>query len=80
MADDFFFTECWGSAQRLSNGNTLIDSSCTKSGNTPSRIFEVTPDGKKVFELWLTTASGKAVGGYAAAKVPVPIEVYKPVE
>ncbi|KAI8074382.1 PQQ repeat-containing enzyme [Gongronella butleri] len=41
---EFFFTPFMGSAQRLPNGNTLIDEAAF------GRIFEVTKDGQVVFE------------------------------
>jgi hypothetical protein len=40
-----FFTQCCGTNQRLPNGNTLITAS------EPGRAFEVTPDGRIVWEF-----------------------------
>ena len=56
--DDWYrnewFTNYWGDADRQPNGNTLITAGNVPGhGGSPSRIFEVTPDGDVVWEISL---------------------------
>ena len=64
----------WGDADRLSNGNTLITAG-TWSRTTPSRIFEVTPDHRRVWEIKLPTVkkSGNTVGAYNSQRLQPPL-------
>ncbi|MDD1701344.1 MAG: hypothetical protein LUQ04_11225, partial [Methanoregula sp.] len=62
-AERKFFSNLMSSAQRLKNGNTLI----TESGT--SRIFEVTPQGKIVWE-YIHPGAGFFGGVYRAYRVP----------
>lgn len=75
IASDYWYEHCWGSVDRLSNGNTLVSAACNDSNSTPSRIFEVTSAGEKALEISLTTVSGTFVGSYMAEKVAVPVGV-----
>jgi len=54
-----------GSAQRLSNGNTLVCGGWDNSSNQ-SNIWEVTPDGEVVWEMALDNS--KSLVGYRALK------------
>lgn len=68
---DGWFTPIWGDADRLENGNTLITAG-TRSPGEQSRIFEVTPEGRVVWEIKLPLKGGHGVGVYRAQRIPVP--------
>ncbi len=53
------FTYIIGNAQRLSNGNTLIDFGFKNEGKE-SNVIEVDPDGKQVFNATVTNSASKA--------------------
>lgn len=74
LADDPWFEFSLGDADRLDNGNTLITAASLLIEDSQSRLFEVTPEGDKVFELWLSTSFGEPAAAYAAERVPVLIE------
>ena len=69
--DDHFLNGVWGDADRLANGNTLITAGSTLAGSTEPRLFEVTMDGTKVWELWLESSDPEQrFGAYAAERIP----------
>ncbi|WP_300562530.1 aryl-sulfate sulfotransferase [Companilactobacillus sp.] len=53
------FTYIIGNAQRLANGNTLIDFGYKNDGKE-SNVIEVTPEGKQVFNLTVANSASKA--------------------
>jgi hypothetical protein len=69
--DDSWFTVHMGDADRLANGNTLINVGHLVPGGSPSRIFEVSPDGDVVWQLWLSAEDGQVAGGFSAERIPV---------
>jgi hypothetical protein len=72
LADDVWFNSVWGDADRLANGNTLATVGSMLSDESPSRIFEVTADGRMAWELYLVSASGDEetrYGAYRAERV-----------
>ena len=81
LADNVFFSAFISDAQRLPNGNTLInEGSC-------SRIFEVTPDKEIVWDYvnpYNANDKGAFIGGYTYRSYAVPYEFFpqlqKPVE
>ena len=75
IASDYWYTHCWGSVDRLANGNTLASAACNNDNSTPSRIFEVTAAGEKALEISLSTMSGTFLGSYMAEKVAIPVGV-----
>lgn len=66
--DEPWFTNFWGDADRLPDGNTLAVAG-TSVGGDHSRIFEVTADGQMAWEVKLPTGV-YAVGTYKAQRVP----------
>ena len=66
-----WFTLIWGDADRLENGNTLITAG-TRSPGEQSRIFEVTAEGRVVWEIRLPLKDGAGLGVYRAQGIPLP--------
>lgn len=64
-----FFSSCWGDADRLPNGNTLITAGHSMTEvdkwNQFMRgiLIEVAPDGEKVWELEMSGKTGMYLGG-----------------
>ena len=73
-AEDRFFSNYWGDADRLPNGNTLISVGTWKTGAS-SRFFEVTQDGRKVWEMRLPPrpGTGTSVGAYNSQRLTPPL-------
>lgn len=67
LATDPWFASVWGDADRLANGDVLVTAG-QQPVNAPSRVFEVTPAGEKVFELEFAPA-----GVYRADRVVPPL-------
>jgi len=73
--DDHFNNPVHGDADRLDNGNTLVVAGGTYGESTPARLFELDPDGDKVWQAWFTSSDPDlAFGAYAAERVPVLVE------
>ncbi len=72
--DDRFFSNYWGDADRLPNGNTLISVGTWKTGAS-SRYFEVTKEGTRVWELQLPPrkTTGTSIGAYNAQRLTPPL-------
>jgi len=71
LSDDSWYNRIWGEADRLPNGNTLITAGSAQKGDAQGRIFEVTEDGDKVWEMWLgSSAPAEVAGSYAAERIP----------
>jgi hypothetical protein len=68
---DEWHTRIWGDADRLPNGNTLVAAG-TRIANQNSRIFEVTEDGRVVWELVFPRKGKKALGLYRAQRIADP--------
>jgi hypothetical protein len=67
---DDWYTPFWGDADRLPNGNILVTAG-VRSQSAASRIFEITREGKVVWELTFPTGGG---GSYKAQRlVPPPL-------
>ncbi len=72
LVEDDWYTVAWGDADRLDNGNTLINAGSLVNWDSDSRIFEVTPDGDKVWEMFLMGyADGTGAGAYMAQRIPM---------
>jgi hypothetical protein len=67
LATDAWFSTVWGDADRLANGDVLVTAG-QQPVNAPSRVFEVTPAGEKLFELEFNPA-----GVYRAERVVPPL-------
>jgi len=75
-ASDSWFNLAWGDADRLDNGNTLITSGSIVGADSPSRLFEVTPDGEIVWEAWMRSEiEGELAGSYMSERIPALVEV-----
>lgn len=75
LAEDEWFTPIWGNVERLDNGNTLITAASEPVDGKTSRIFEVTPDGTTVWEMWFPSHTGMPrVGAFEAHRIPVLVE------
>lgn len=75
LADDHWFTQFWGDADRLENGNTLITSGSVIPLDTPSKIFEVTEAGEKAWQLEFASPNeGGLAGCYSSERLPVLVE------
>jgi len=73
--EDYWFNYGWGDADRLPNGNTLVAAGSMLSWDTESRIFEVTPEGDKVWHLQLRSTEGNMLAGsYMAERIPMLLE------
>ncbi len=75
LADDTWFASFWGDADRLDNGNTLITAGTVLDFDTQSTLFEVTEDGAKAWQLYVSSMTeGELAGCYGAERIPVPLE------
>jgi arylsulfate sulfotransferase len=75
LADDVWYNRVWGEAERLANGNTLITAGSAQEGDAPGRLMEVTPEGDKVWELWLGSSDeGERAGSYRSERIPELVE------
>jgi hypothetical protein len=76
LAADPWMKNEWGDADRLDSGNTLITAgSLLEYDDPPNRIFEVTPDGEIVWEVWFTSpVDGERAAPYRADRIPVLVE------
>jgi hypothetical protein len=74
--DQGWQTLYWGDADRLPNGNTLITAG-TWASKAHSRVFEVTPGGRKVWEIRLPPVkrSGYTIGIYNSQRLTPPLTV-----
>ena len=72
--DERFYSNYWGDADRLPNGNTLISVGTWKTGAS-SRFFEVTQEGRKVWEMQLPPrpSTGTSVGAYNSQRLTPPL-------
>ena len=76
LADDVWYNKIWGEADRLPNGNTLITAGSADHDDDPARIFEVTSDGTKVWEMWLDSSEeSERAGSYRAERIPILVGV-----
>ena len=74
--DDVWYNRIWGEADRLPNGNTLLTAGSCDPDDDPARIFEVMPDGTKVWEMWLDSSDkGECAGTYRAERIPILVGV-----
>jgi len=74
LADDPWYCAAMGDADRLANGNTLVTAGSLFEDNSRTRIFEVTPAGERVWEMWMAGAGeGELAGAYMAERVPAPV-------
>ena len=72
LADDEWFNNVWGDVDRLANGNTLITAGSMLGNDSQSRIFEVTPEGDKVWQVLLSgETEGELGGSYMSQRIPV---------
>ncbi len=75
LAEDHWFTQFWGDADRLDNGNTLVTSGSVVPFDTLSRIFEVTAAGDKAWQVEvLSPNDGGRAGCYSSERIPVLVE------
>ncbi len=75
LADDEWFTFAWGDADRLDNGNTLVCAGTLVGRQSQSRLFEVTADGTKVWQVLLSVDGEEELAGdYMAQRIPVLLE------
>jgi len=76
LESDPWHNLAWGDADRLPNGNTLITSGSVVGADSPSRLFEVTPDHEIVWEAWMRSEiEGDHAGSYMSERIPVLVEV-----
>jgi len=71
LADDPWSTLAMGDADRLANGNTLVTAGSLIAGDSPSRVFEVTPDGTMAWELWMSGAGEELAAPYMTERIPM---------
>jgi len=70
--EDEWYSFHAGDADRLDNGNTLVTVGQMIPGTSQSRLFEVTADGDKVWELWLSgEGEDRVAGSFSAERIPV---------
>ena len=74
LTDDPWSTTAMGDADRLANGNTLISAGSLIAGDSPSRVFEVTPGGDVVWEMWMSGTGDDLAATYVAQRIPVLVE------
>ena len=75
--DESWQTLYWGDADRLPNGNTMITAG-TLAKNQSSRIFEVTADHQRVWEIKLPMVkkSGHTIGVYNSQRLRPPLVTF----
>jgi hypothetical protein len=74
--DDAWYNRIWGEADRLPNGNTLITAGSCDPDDDQARIFEVMPDGTRVWEMWLDSSDkGECAGSYRSERIPILVGV-----
>jgi len=71
LADDEWFTIAWGDVDLLDNGNRLIVAGSMVLNDSQSRVFEVTEEGTKAWEMYFSGPDGEAAGAYMAERIPV---------
>ena len=71
LAEDEWFTIAWGDVDLLDNGNRLIVAGSMVLNDSQSRVFEVTEDGTKAWEMYFSGPDGEAAGAYMAERIPV---------
>jgi hypothetical protein len=71
LADDAWSTLAMGDADRMPNGNTLVTAGTLIASDSPSRTFEVTPDGALVWELWMSGTGGDVAAPFMSERIPV---------
>jgi len=75
LAEDVWETTYWGDADRLENGNTLVTAAREPNFSPTGRVFEVTEDGTKAWEMVMTAGgTDTAVGVYQADRIPVLVQ------
>jgi len=74
IAEDDWFDFSLGDADRQPNGNTLVTATSLLEEDSQSRIFEVTAEGQKVWEVTMREAGGEPAAAYAAERIPVLVE------
>lgn len=69
--EDDWFTYSWGDADRLANGNTLVNAGAGPftPNAVQSRIFEVTTDGTVVWQAWWAMEPER-IGSFQAERIP----------
>jgi len=70
IAEDEWFNFAMGDADRQPNGNTLITAGALIESNTRSRIFEVTPEGDRVWEVQFHGGDDTLAAPYMADRIP----------
>jgi hypothetical protein len=70
IADDEWFNFAMGDADRQPNGNTLITAGALIESNSRSRIFEVTAEGDRVWEVQFHGADDTLAAPYMADRIP----------
>ena len=73
LAEDDWYNFAMGDADRQPNGNTLITAGALIESNSRSRIFEVTPDGDRVWEVQLHAEDDQLAAAYMADRIPPPV-------
>jgi arylsulfotransferase ASST len=66
--DDTWFTGYWGDADRLENGNTLITAG-QWTASDPTRVFEITSSGDKVWEMEFPPRGKYGIGVYNSQRL-----------
>ncbi len=69
--DDPWYSFHMGDADRLPNGNTLVHVPHLLEGGSENRIFELTEDRQKVWQMWMLGEDGAKAGGFASDRIPV---------
>ncbi|NLH48102.1 MAG: hypothetical protein GX444_05795 [Myxococcales bacterium] len=67
---DAWYNMSLGDADRLDNGNILIVAGNGTQNQSGSRFIEVTPDGEKVWQMWLYSNNQTKVSSYQADRIP----------
>ena len=69
--DDPWYSFHMGDADRQPNGNTLVHVPHLLEGGSVNRIFELTEDRQKVWQMWMLGEDGAKAGGFASDRIPV---------
>lgn len=69
-AEDQWFSMSIGDADQLDNGNILITAGNAAQNQSRSRFIEVTPEGDKVWQLWMYNLHDSNISTYQTNRIP----------
>ncbi len=74
---DKFYNASVGDADMLENGNVLITAGNSAQNQSQTRFIEVTPDGDKVWQMWLYYEGSTRVASFQGERIPSLTEAFE---